>query len=80
MVTRRKAPALTHDHPERIAILETKVEAMSRELASIDGKLDTITSALSRNKGFWGAVLIVTSALWAAITQFGHLFTRGPGT
>jgi hypothetical protein len=60
-------------HPERIAILETKVESMSSNLSSIESKLDELSAAMSRNKGFWGAVVLVVSALWAAVNQFGHL-------
>ncbi len=70
MATRKKAT----DHPERIAILETKVDALTSDMVSIQRTLDTIENSLSRNKGFWGAVVLIGSAVWAAVTQFGAAF------
>ena len=64
----RKKPV---HHLERIAVLETKVEAMSANLTSIEGKLDTAIAALAKNKGFWGGALLMVSAVWAFVTQAG---------
>lgn len=69
MAARKKPSA----HLERIAVLETKVESMSSNLSSIETKLDSLIDAQARGKGFWGAVVLVISALWAAVNQFGHL-------
>ena len=64
----RKKPV---HHLERIAVLETKVEAMSVNLTSIEGKLDTAIASLAKNKGFWGGAVLILSAVWAFVTQAG---------
>ncbi len=58
-------------HLERIAVLETKVEAMSANLTSIESKLDTAIASLAKNKGFWGGAILILSAVWAFVTQAG---------
>jgi hypothetical protein len=54
----------------KIAILETKVDGIETSLASLHTKLDTYAKQQDRYKGFWGAVTLLASAVWAAVTYF----------
>ena len=65
----------------RVAVVETKLSSLEQKFDSFDRKLDAMSISLARNKGFWGAITLVTGAIWTAITMFGSqitgLFTGG---
>ncbi len=74
MPSPRKSLKADAGHRERIAVLETKVDSLSADMTSIQAQLQSISEGLSRNKGFWGAVVLIGSAIWAAVAQFGSAF------
>jgi hypothetical protein len=68
---------------ERVAVLEVynketraDVKDLKTSMADISAKLDQALFDLERNKGAWGGVLMVTTALWAAITQLWEPISR----
>lgn len=57
------------------------MEAVEKGLASIETKLDVALAAQAKYKGFWGGILMVVSALWYVVTQFGgHISSSFKGT
>lgn len=58
------------EHAERIAALEARMDHVAESQKDILAKLDQTLAAQEKYKGFWGAVLLVASALWAAFTFF----------
>lgn len=71
---------MTPDERDRLAKVETKVEAIERMLAEMDGKLDTVVSAATFSRGaLWAALkiggfaLVVIAALGWAWDRFKQL-------
>lgn len=62
--------ARTTNHAVKVAVLETRMEAVEKGLSSIETKLDAALAAQAKYKGFWGGILMVVSALWYVLTQF----------
>ena len=52
----------------RVAVLEVKVEDIRADNEQILRQLGEISEQLARYKGFWGALVMITGALGAAIT------------
>lgn len=63
----------TPTYSERIAVLETQVAGFGKTMEHIDEKLDAVLAQQQKYKGFWGAITLFLSALWAVFTFF-----RGP--
>lgn len=64
---------------ERVTVLETlfaKHDATSQKLVT---SVDELKAALHRYRGFWGAVTLIVSAIWAAFVLLKdnilHLFS-----
>jgi hypothetical protein len=55
-------------HGERIVVLETEMQAVKSDLHQVLAKLDTVLAQQQKYKGFWGAVTLISSAIWAAFT------------
>lgn len=51
--------------PERLAVVETKVDELKIGHAAIMAKLDTMNVSLTRYRGAWGGIMLVFSALVA---------------
>ncbi len=71
---------VTPDERDRLAKVETKVEAIERMLSEMDGKLDTVVSAATFSRGaLWAALkiggfmLVVVAALGWAWDRFKQL-------
>lgn len=60
----------TAPYSERIAVLETQVAHFGETIDSVDKKLDAVLAQQQKYKGFWGAVTLFLSALWAVFTFF----------
>jgi hypothetical protein len=75
------------DNQERIAVLETKMEAVHEDNAKTlrmfrehmekeDSRWEEIQRNTARQKGFLGGVVFVISALWAAILAGLHFMSK----
>lgn len=65
----------------QVAIHVVEIKELKKRFDSFDEKLDAMALALAKNKGFWGAVTLITGAIWMAVTSFGSqiisMFTGG---
>jgi len=52
----------------RVTVLEVKVEDIRADNEKILNQLGEISEQLAQYKGFWGALVMITGALGAAVT------------
>lgn len=52
---------------ERIAVLETKMEAIEESYIRMEEKIDILIANMNKTKGFWAGVVAVGTALGAAL-------------
>ena len=52
---------------DRIAALEAAVDKLT-------GRVDTAIQDLERYKGFWGGIMLIISAMWAAFITWIEFF------
>lgn len=83
----RNAPKTS---PERLAVLETQMEALLRtqearhaenkaRLDELSSGMDMLQKTLARYTGFWGALLLVGGALATLWGVFGDLIRKKLG-
>lgn len=63
----------------RLAVLETKVEAVEDTMETVDGKLDQLIANMNKNKGFWAGVIFVVSLIGGVIQYFVINLFKGNG-
>lgn len=67
---------MTPDERDRLAKVETKVEAIEKMLSEMDGKLDTVVTAASFNRGAFWAALKIGGAMVVVIAAIGWVWDR----
>lgn len=69
---RRTSPVFTAevDMHERVTILETQHQAHAETTKELVASVAAIQASLTRYQGFWGAVTLIASAVWAAFAIF----------
>lgn len=53
---------------QRLAVLEAKEEARDKIIEDMAKNQKEILEQLNRYKGAWGVIVMVASAIWAAVT------------
>lgn len=59
----------------RAQFLEHRGE-MKDLLTQLMAKQDALGAQLTKNKGFWGGVVLVITAIWAVVATYGGQITR----
>lgn len=66
---------------ERVATLETVQISQVEMIKDLSRTMEEVKLSLERYRGFWGAVTLIASAVWAAFALFkdniASLFTGG---
>lgn len=65
-------PRTTQATRERLAVLETQMGEVRGSVSNIERKLDAVLSKQDKQKGFFGGVVLLSSALWSAFTWWKH--------
>jgi len=61
---------------ERLAVAEERITTLAGNSERILAKLEDMDRKLSRQSGFWGAVMMIGGALWAFLTfTWDHVAT-----
>lgn len=64
-----KASASLELH-ERVTVLETLHMANAETTKQLVASVEAIQTSLTRYQGFWGAVTLIGTAMWGAVTLF----------
>lgn len=70
---------MSKTNEERLAILETKIEAVEMTMETVDEKLDQLIANMNNNKGFWGGVIFIISAVGGIVQYFVINLFKGNG-
>lgn len=69
------------DQPEvQIAILQTKVEALTEQVSNLANKVEELTAVMNRGKGAFAASLALAGIIGAGVMKFiTYVLTFGQG-
>lgn len=58
---------------ERVAVLETKVDALEKQNEEIISKLDAIATQVTKTKGFVGGIIFLVSCMFTLAINVGDM-------